>query len=90
MQNRRRTVTLRTVALIALALALPVASQAIGTTVHVQGGTLEGAVSGDVLSFKGIPYAASPIGTLRWRAPQPVKPWKGVRQATAFGHDCVQ
>ena len=60
MQNRRRTVALMTVALIALALALPVTSQAIGTTVHVQGGTLEGAVAGDVLSFKGIPYAAPP------------------------------
>lgn len=38
-------------------------------------GAIEGTISGDVLSFKGIPYAAPPVGNLRWRSPQPVKPW---------------
>jgi para-nitrobenzyl esterase len=90
MQNRVRTVAMMTLALIAIVFHMPVASQTIGKKVHVQGGTLEGTVSDDVLSFKGIPYAAPPIGDLRWRAPQPVKPWKGVRKATACGHDCVQ
>ncbi len=40
--------------------------------------------------FRGIPYAAPPVGPLRWRAPQPAKPWKGVREATHFGAACVQ
>jgi para-nitrobenzyl esterase len=59
-------------------------------TVKIDAGAVEGAVSGSVLSFKGIPYAAPPIGDRRWRAPQPVAPWVGARDATAFGHDCMQ
>ena len=43
-----------------------------------------------MISFKGIPYAATPAGDRRWRAPQPVAPWTGVRPATAYGHDCMQ
>ena len=40
--------------------------------------------------FRGIPYAAPPVGDLRWREPQPAAPWKGVRKATEFGPRCVQ
>jgi para-nitrobenzyl esterase len=58
--------------------------------VRVEGGLLTGSVEGDVVSFKGIPYAAPPVGNLRWRAPQPVRPWQGVRQANSYGHDCMQ
>lgn len=59
-------------------------------TVQIDTGSIAGAVSGDVLSFKGIPYAAPPVGNLRWRQPQPAVPWEGVRPATEYGHDCVQ
>jgi para-nitrobenzyl esterase len=60
------------------------------TTVKVDAGQLEGIVSSDILSFKGIPYAEPPVGDLRWREPQPVKPWQGVRKASEYGYDCVQ
>ncbi|MGA7312429.1 MAG: carboxylesterase family protein [Silvibacterium sp.] len=43
-----------------------------------------------VLSFKSIPFAEPPIGDLRWKPPAPVKPWKGVRAAVAFGPNCMQ
>jgi para-nitrobenzyl esterase len=43
-----------------------------------------------VRSFKGIPFAAPPVGELRWRPPQPVKDWKGVRKADDFGPRCMQ
>lgn len=58
--------------------------------VKIDSGAVRGVISGGLEIFKGIPYAAPPVGNLRWRAPQPVKPWKGVRQATSFGHDCMQ
>lgn len=53
-------------------------------------GTLQGSDSAGIRSFKGIPYAEPPIGNLRWKAPQPALPWKGVRNATAFGPRAMQ
>ena len=67
---------------------------AIAPTAQTICGVLRGI---DVLSagqplhiYKGIPYAAPPVGPLRWRAPQPVAPWSGVRDALQFGPDCPQ
>lgn len=50
-------------------------------------GTLLGAIDADtgIHSFKGIPFAAAPVGDLRWRAPQAAQPWPGVREALRFG-----
>ena len=48
-------------------------------------GTLPG-----VTAFKGIPFGAPPVGDLRWKPPQPVQPWTGVRAADSFGHACLQ
>jgi len=45
-------------------------------------------VTGDVISFKGIPYAVPPVGDLRWRVPQPAKPWQGACAADKFGPEC--
>ena len=60
------------------------------TVVRVDGGELQGVVDDGVASFKGIPYAAPPVGELRWRPPQPPAPWTGVRPAAEFGVDCMQ
>ena len=59
--------------------------------VSVTGGQVAGAVlPGGGAVFKGIPYAAPPVGDRRWREPRRVTPWTRVRQATAFGPVCVQ
>ena len=62
------------------------------TRVTVEAGTLEGQRDSarQVLVFKGIPYAAPPVGNLRWRAPALPAPWAGVRHADALGHNCIQ
>jgi len=53
-------------------------------------GTVEGKANGPVRSFLGIPYAAPPIGELRWKPPAPAARWSGVRVATEFGSRCMQ
>jgi para-nitrobenzyl esterase len=59
-------------------------------TVRVEGGLISGSVVDGVRSYKGIPYAAPPVGELRWKAPQPVEAWEGVRERIDFGPDCPQ
>jgi para-nitrobenzyl esterase len=75
---------------ILLAAAATVAHGAPATTVKVEGGRVEGRVEDGVRAFRGIPFAAPPVGELRWQAPQPVRPWQGVRQAKDFGNRCMQ
>jgi para-nitrobenzyl esterase len=53
--------------------------------VRVAEGILEGFREDGVIKFYGVPYAAPPVGELRWRPPQPLKPWKGIRKADRFG-----
>ena len=53
-------------------------------------GRVKGATQGGITTYKGIPYAAPPVGDLRWRPPQPAAPWTGVRAATEYGADCMQ
>lgn len=78
----------------AIALALAAFSgahaQAVPCEVKVADGKLAGVRDGDVASFKGIPFAAPPVGELRWKPPQPVKPWDGVRAADKYGAICEQ
>ena len=58
--------------------------------VKVDGGELRGAVQEGIGSFRGIPYAAPPVGGLRWRAPQRPPAWEGVREALRYGSSCLQ
>ncbi len=64
----------------------------IDPVVETQSGLVQGIAneSGTVMAFKGIPYAAPPVGDLRWREPQPPLPWEGIRDASEFCESCIQ
>jgi len=85
---RKQTHQLRVVVL-ACGLALPLSAAA---QVKTTAGLVQGTISedGQVRIYKGIPFAAAPLGELRWQAPRPAPSWEGVRNATAFGSRCVQ
>lgn len=65
---------------------------AFDAPVRVTGGEVSGVPGRDasITVFKGLPFAAPPVGDLRWRAPQPVVAWQGVKKADAFGTSCMQ
>jgi para-nitrobenzyl esterase len=78
-------------ALIILALAIgPLVLSAAPDVVKIDSGQISGTMAAGVRIFKGIPFAAPPVGDLRWRAPQAVAAWTGVRKADAFGPMCMQ
>lgn len=66
------------------------AAEGAGAMVTIDSGQLQGETQGSVTFFKGIPFAQPPVGALRWRPPQPVARWSGVRKATSYGNDCMQ
>ena len=87
----------RTQALCALAAAglmvgLTAGSHADPLKVKTEQGKVVGKTinNGKVRAFLGLPYAAPPVGDLRWKAPQPAAKWKGDRDATKFGAHCAQ
>jgi para-nitrobenzyl esterase len=78
------------VSIAAIALAGPFRLFAADEIVKVDGGQVAGVEIDGVRVFKGIPFAAPPVSDLRWKPPQPVVPWTGVRKADAFGPRCMQ
>ena len=72
---------------ILLFLLLAAACTQQNPVLSVEGGKVQGIPSeaAGVTVFKGIPYAAAPVGGFRWKSPQPVEPWKGVRVCDTFG-----
>jgi para-nitrobenzyl esterase len=78
--------------ILATLMTLPAFAQIHTVQQKTADGVLEGVVSADgkVRTFKGIPFAAPPVGPFRWKAPQPVTPWTGVRQASEYGARCMQ
>jgi para-nitrobenzyl esterase len=61
-----------------------------GTIVRTKSGFVEGVLEGKLIAFRGLPFAAPPVGDLRWRAPQPPARWDGIRDASKFGNVCPQ
>ncbi len=76
--------------LVATLFAASALSAAGADVVKIDSGSVKGVDDGSVIAFKGIPFAAAPVGDLRWRPPQPVHPWTGVRSAAEYGSDCMQ
>ena len=76
--------------LLLVTLLVPLRSAASAETVRVEKGLLRGTVENGLRVYRGIPYAAPPVGDLRWKPPQPARSWKGVRTADQFGRACMQ
>jgi para-nitrobenzyl esterase len=76
--------------LAALLLCLPLIAWADGPQAEIADGTIRGTAIGKGAVFRGIPYAAPPLGPLRWKPPAPVERWTGVRDALGSGQPCLQ
>jgi para-nitrobenzyl esterase len=87
---RRFRLLPRTLAALSIVAVLLGAYRADPPRVTIDTGALEGLDTAGVMVFRGIPYAAPPVGQLRWRPPQPTQPWRGVRAAQQLGRNCVQ
>jgi para-nitrobenzyl esterase len=61
-----------------------------GSPIRTQAGTVQGVEANGIAVYKGIPFAAPPIGSLRWRVPEAAPPWSGVRSADKFAPACIQ
>ncbi len=84
-RHPRRTMTF------ALFVSIAMTATAVAQ-VKTTGGLVKGSTSADgkIRVFKGIPFAAPPVGEFRWKEPRPASAWDGVRDATEFGAQCVQ
>ncbi len=84
--------TLRIALACAILAAAPAAHAAIGQPVKTNAGLVSGVPGAEpgVTVFKGIPFGVPPVGDLRWKPPQPVQPWSGVRAGDTFGNVCMQ
>jgi para-nitrobenzyl esterase len=67
-----------------------IAAGAWAKPAQVESGVIQGVTNGTLTIYRGVPFAAPPVGELRWREPQPAVPWKGKRQAISFAPACMQ
>lgn len=87
----KKTVKLLMAAVVAMALqACSQQKKEVTLQVKTQAGVVEGIAEDGIKKFLGVQFAEAPVGDLRWKAPQPVKAWEGVRDAKAFGNDPMQ
>ncbi|QTC91165.1 carboxylesterase/lipase family protein [Brevundimonas goettingensis] len=85
------TAAVAAVALLTTAFAPPPpAGTSDRPTVHASAGAVQGREADGIQAFKGIPYAAPPVGQNRWRPPAPIAAWSGVRDASDYGAACIQ
>src|SRR4030088_1231020 len=86
------SLALTVVVLAALAVVLSLRSHqsALAQAVRTENGLVQGTREGGLTVYRGIPFAAPPVGELRWRVPHPVPPWNGILKATAFKSACMQ
>jgi para-nitrobenzyl esterase len=89
MNPRRLPVAALAAAVMLLAPATAHA-EARAPVVHTETGLVRGFTADGAEKFLGIPYAAPPVGALRWRPPAPARPWRGIRDATRYGNRCPQ
>jgi para-nitrobenzyl esterase len=80
----------RQVAALAAVLVVAGGASAAAAPVRTSLGLVEGVQEDGVTVYKGVPFAAPPVGELRWRPPQPARPWTGVRRADAYPRRCMQ
>src|ERR1041385_2564554 len=92
MKRYLTALTLTAALAFAATLARPPAATeaAANDVIKVEGGMISGTTADGVRTYKGIPFAAPPVGELRWKAPQPVISWEGVRACDRFGPECPQ
>ncbi|CAM4213290.1 carboxylesterase family protein [Cytophagaceae bacterium 50C-KIRBA] len=89
----KKTVLLSFIFLLSYFFGIPAtfANEPVGLTIKLTSGYIQGkSEKSGIKSFKGIPFAAPPIGNLRWKAPQPVAAWEGVKSCQAFGPSAIQ
>ena len=86
----KKTIALFAVLMLLHSLTFSQLNNTNAPSVKTINGTLEGLDESGIYTFKGIPFAAPPVGNFRWREPQPVKDWTGVRKATKFGPRAMQ
>lgn len=86
------TIALATLAILASCSGQKQQAEDENPILTVSGGQLQGVVNDtvDVIEYRGVPYAAAPVGDLRWKKPQPVTPWEGVKVADHWGNVAIQ
>jgi len=90
MRNYFKTATLLTVCFFVAVNTVYSQDFSSSTKVKVEGGMVEGTIENGIVIYRGIPFAAPPVGDLRWREPRPVKNWEGVLKADKFAPACSQ
>src|SRR5882757_7652299 len=83
-------ITNRMGSIMAIVGLMVAATPATAAQVRTQSGVVAGSTEDGIAAYKGIPFAAPPVGENRWRDPVPVTPWSAVKQATVYGPNCPQ